>query len=325
MLFYLTEFALTQHRGNEAFRLILKHLRQRALLDSFDTLLATVSQPPHSVRLEHPFFTQLHKTLVIDGAFDLVEALLSKAAFRSVANLMDEDAEPSLRSNEPSLFEMHAQKTTPQAIWNRLDSDPMTLSVDGEKPESRGGHRLVFVPADPEQENSCASLYLFGGFNGQEELADFWRYDLPSESRHDDFKARWNLISRDTRDHGGPSPRSCHGTCVDTETGDIYILGRFVKFMDEDTDAGDVELWRYYTRGTLRGAWDCINRDKSVSGSLAERRRLDTDDIHQPGTIWDHQMVSHLARCRLHPHCPCRSSTKRQSSSMSLAGRRLKS
>lgn len=206
---------------------------------------------------------------------------------------MDEDSEPSLSSNEPSLFEMHAQTKKPQAIWNRLDSDPTTLSVDGEKPESRGGHRLVFVPADPEQESGCASLYLFGGFNGQEELADFWRYDLPSESRHDsDSQARWNLISRDTRDHGGPSPRSCHGTCVDTETGDIYILGRFVKFMEEDTDAGDVELWRYHTRGTLRGAWDSMNRDNSVSGILGERKRVEIDNTLQPGTIWDHQMVS---------------------------------
>lgn len=198
----------------------------------------------------------------MDGDFDQAEALLSKAAFRSVANLMDAENEPSLRSNEPSLFQMHAQQTTPQANWRRLDTDPSTLSVDGEAPESRGGHRLVYVPDDPEEEEGCASLYLFGGFNGKEELADFWRYDLPRGSQT--RTGRWNLISRDTRDHGGPSPRSCHGTCVDTATGEIYILGRFVKFMDEDTDEGDHKLWRYHTRGTLKGAWDCIDRENSV-------------------------------------------------------------
>ena len=85
------------------------------------------------------------------------------------------------------------------------------------------------------------AIYLMGGWNGIQNLADLWRFDLPSRSatRHGTPRRAggWTLISRDTREQGGPGQRSCHKACLDEQTGDIYVVGRFV-----DLPGGDVRL-----------------------------------------------------------------------------------
>lgn len=61
-------------------------------------------------------------------------------------------------------------------------------------------------------------VYLLGGWDGSQDLADFWRFEVD--------RSVWVCLSHDTELDGGPSARSCHKICIDCEHGKIYTLGR---------------------------------------------------------------------------------------------------
>jgi hypothetical protein len=135
-------------------------------------------------------------------------------------------------------------------------------------------------------------IYLFGGWDGQSSLDDFWSYDI----RH----GQWRIISHCTsKEKNGPGARSCHKMVYDTKTGCIYVLGRLsdgdvVKQRGESraeasqqaetlgmsvpprqsvfesgnspiTTAYCSEFYRYHTRGLDAGKWDLLSFDTAVS------------------------------------------------------------
>lgn len=161
-----------------------------------------------------------------------------------------------------------------------------------------------------DEENGL--IYLFGGWDGQRNLDDFWVYDVRADV--------WRLLSLATgRDLNGPGPRSCHKMAFDRKTGSIYVLGRLLDSDDVDQPAmnsgsvnspsdssgvpdiraasashavdipraGSVtrlvwpstpsEFYRYHTRGLDAGKWDLLTMDTQVCGG--------------PPLIYDHQMV----------------------------------
>ena len=70
---------------------------------------------------------------------------------------------------------------------NKQDYHPIWSSVwpgEGEiRPGMRGGHQMC-IDAHTE------TVYLFGGWDGNQDMSDFWSYHVPSR--------KWTLISRDT-------------------------------------------------------------------------------------------------------------------------------
>ena len=64
-------------------------------------------------------------------------------------------------------------------------------------------------------------MYLFGGWDGNKDLSDFWCYHIPTN--------KWKLLSIDTSADGGPSRRSCHKMVVDIINKHIFILGRYLE------------------------------------------------------------------------------------------------
>lgn len=81
-------------------------------------------------------------------------------------------------------------------------------------PGCRGGHQMVM-----DSENQL--VYMFGGWDGNRDLADFWVYEVKS--------GKWRLLSMDTEADGGPSPRSCHKMVLDNLNNTIYVLGRYLE------------------------------------------------------------------------------------------------
>ena len=63
-------------------------------------------------------------------------------------------------------------------------------------------------------------IYLMGGWDGNDDLADFWMFDINQKS--------WRMISRDTEQDGGPCARSCHKLCIDHKRKLIFMLGRYL-------------------------------------------------------------------------------------------------
>lgn len=87
-------------------------------------------------------------------------------------------------------------------------------TVNSEKrPGMRGGHQLIIDSAN------CV-MYLFGGWDGFEDLSDLWCYNIKRNS--------WTLIHERAEMYGGPSPRSCHKMVYDPCNSHIFTLGRYL-------------------------------------------------------------------------------------------------
>ncbi|EKM54710.1 uncharacterized protein PHACADRAFT_210495 [Phanerochaete carnosa HHB-10118-sp] len=273
---YVSEVGAKHEEFQETIvlRHVLKHLRQRRFLGPFQSVLDR-----SGLQLEHPLITDLHTSLVINGDYTGCEALLASVA-------------------SAGLFTTSLLSEQPHALWTRLNA----VDPDGDAPSARSGHAMCI-----DQENG--QIYLFGGWDGQKNLDDFWVFNVQAEA--------WKIISYATqRDVNGPGPRSCHKMVFDTATGDIYVFGR----LDEGTsgDIGEIpatsvhssgfdapvtspvsprqsppgplsssrssvwssrgaQFYRYHTRGRDAGKWELFFRDTSAAGG--------------PPLVFDHQMT----------------------------------
>ena len=74
-MLYLINFSfLFQYRQKEAIRLCLKHFRQHNFTDAFEFL-----QQKTQIRLEDPLLTELHRTLVRCGNYEVSEEIIKRS------------------------------------------------------------------------------------------------------------------------------------------------------------------------------------------------------------------------------------------------------
>ncbi|KAI0949078.1 hypothetical protein AcW1_008781 [Taiwanofungus camphoratus] len=256
---------------------VLKHLRQRRFLTPYNEILARTG-----LRLEHSLVTELYDSLVLQGNWS--------------------DAEQTVRTAASAeLFTDYRHACSPRARWTQLHG----LDADGDAPCRRGGHAMCM-------DEQAGLVYLFGGWDGQRSLDDFWVYDIARDT--------WRCLSLATsRETNGPGPRACHKMVLDSKTGSIYLLGRLgdgdalepanivgagsrstspipVRLSSSrqtehvhrlDSSDGSPastpwtsycsEFYRYHTRGLDAGKWDLLSFDTASSGG--------------PPLIFDHQMV----------------------------------
>ncbi|KAF5385812.1 hypothetical protein D9615_002604 [Tricholomella constricta] len=248
---------LSKYRETSVLRHVLKHLRQRRLLTPYESIVSR-----SGFQLEHPLITKLHEAIVLQGDWQEAEHLVSFIS-------------------KTDLFDSYLHGTQPYAVWKRLHgTDP-----DGDVPSPRGGHAMCIDPVND-------MIYLFGGWDGQKSLDDFWVYDVKED--------KWRVLSHSTSgEQNAPGARSCHKMVFDTKTGSIYLLGRLsdsdsVKAINGSgsltpsqgntgeastppTNAFCSEFYRYHTRGMDSGKWDFLSFDTASSGG--------------PPLIFDHQMV----------------------------------
>ncbi|KAI5116498.1 hypothetical protein M0805_009923 [Coniferiporia weirii] len=173
-----------QNRETLAMRQILKHLRQRRHITTYRQLLSRTS-----VQLEHPLISDFYETLVLRGDWAAAEQQLRKLA-------------------SAGLFSSYIHSCTPRAHWRRLRG----TDANGDFPCKRGGHAMCM-------DIEGGLIYLFGGYDGQKSLDDFWVYSLR--------EGRWKVISHSVvEEKNGPGPRACHKMVFDPKNGCIYMLGR---------------------------------------------------------------------------------------------------
>jgi len=223
------------YREREAIRLCLKHFRQKNYSDAFVSL-----QKKTRIALEHPILTELHEYLVKDGKYDSAERIIDQAA-------------------SDGLFDSFIAQQEYEPKWVPI----VPLNEDGAestcRPGMRGGHQMCI-----DTENSV--LYLLGGWNGIQDLADFWAFHCKT--------GKWECLSVDTeRDHG-PSARSCHKICFDTTRRCLYTLGRY---LDSETRANSDLRSDFYRYDLNTGAWELISEDTAKEGG--------------PQLVFDHQMI----------------------------------
>lgn len=247
-----------KYRETAVLRHLLKHLRQRRLLTPYESIISR-----SGIQFEHPLITQLHESIVLRGDWQRAEQLVSIMS-------------------KAGLFDSYLHASQPHAVWKRLHG----TDADGDVPSPRGGHAMCIDPVND-------IIYLFGGWDGQKSLDDFWMYSVKDN--------KWRVLSHGTsEEQNAPGARSCHKMVFDTKTGSIYLLGRLsdsdslkptndgsssrqqTQPSTEDTSnsaAGAFysEFYRYHTRGVDAGKWDFLS--------------FDTASSYGPPLVFDHQMV----------------------------------
>ncbi|KAK6643717.1 hypothetical protein RUM43_005227 [Polyplax serrata] len=213
----------------EVIRLCLKHFRRYNYNDAFTALQAQTKVP-----LEDKFLTKLHTLLVDEGLFEGTEEFLEKAV-------------------TDGYFTEYINKQDYRPLWA-----PMCLGEREIRPGMRGGHQMCI-------DSQTETVYLFGGWDGNQDMSDFWSYHVPS--------CKWNLISRDTEAEGGPSSRSCHKICIDPERRQIFTLGRYLdnQFRTQENLKSD-----FYMYDIESNTWTLISEDTAHMGG--------------PQLLFDHQM-----------------------------------
>ena len=113
---------------------------------------------------------------------------------------------------------------------------------------------------------SSQMIYLFGGWDGNRDLSDFWAYNVAL--------GKWTLISADTEADGGPPSRSCHKMVVDPVYRQIFVLGRYLERGLRDLHTNIKSDFYVYDIGS--NTWTQITDDTAALGG--------------PSLIFDHQM-----------------------------------
>ena len=142
-------------------------------------------------------------------------------------------------------------------MWTRIETEV--------HPSMRGGHQMCL---DVEEQRA----YLFGGWDGARDLADFWVYEIGNGA--------WRRLSPDTGAEGGPPARSCHKMCLDPGTRQLYVLGGQVDADARAGGAGGAGLLSsadFYKYDLDSGTWHLISADTREDGG--------------PESLFDHQMV----------------------------------
>ncbi|KAI9308276.1 hypothetical protein BJ944DRAFT_246727 [Cunninghamella echinulata] len=187
------------------------------------------------IEIEHPLITALHTELVIKGDFEKTEHILEQLY-------------------QQRIFEDYSKNSSYKANWRRL----WATNLDGDSPSPRGGHQMCL-----DQEGR--RIYLLGGWDGYQDLSDFWCYDIQKE--------QWKLLSNDTLKNGGPSPRSCHKIGFDSKSRSIFVLGKYVECHSVPESHLEPDFYRYYCD---EDKWEKISHNTVQEGG--------------PGLIFDHQM-----------------------------------
>ncbi|XP_046436398.1 muskelin isoform X1 [Neodiprion lecontei] len=224
---------LNKYRQKEVLRLCMKHFRRLEYPEIVNTL-----QRVTGVSLEDSRLSTLYDILVTKGDHCQAERFISNAV-------------------NMGLFNEYINAQAYRAIWTKIFSkDP--------KPGMRGGHQMVLDP-------SAEMLYLFGGWDGNQDLADLWTYNVSTD--------KWHLICKDTEAVGGPTARSCHKMCLDPERRQLFTLGRYL-----DTQYRSPENLKsdFYVYDIESDKWTQISEDTGAVGG--------------PQLIFDHQMSMDVAK-----------------------------
>lgn len=216
-------------KETETMRLCLKFLRDQKLNDICEEI-----QCRTGVLLEHPLIAQLYHILIEKSDYSGAEKIIVEAS-------------------EKDSFDDYCKIQSYAPKWRDLGS-----SCSQTSPGLRGGHHMVLDTVSKQ-------IFLFGGWDGVDNLSDLWSWDLDEE--------KWTCLCRNAEKDGGPGPRSCHKMVLDQRSRQIFLLGKFV---DYDSSPNDLQS-DFYAYHIPTGTWQQITGDTAALGG--------------PKAIYGHQMV----------------------------------
>ncbi|KAH8928632.1 hypothetical protein BT69DRAFT_470987 [Atractiella rhizophila] len=300
------------HVTTTSLHLALKFLRHHTPhLHSLQTTLSSLitTLPPFPSRLDHPFLSKLWEAFVVRGDFTAAETMLEQAceehhffnwlseeqgigvptAFWRRLHTPDVDGDvpcrrgghgmvyvPPLPKNErdggkivlfggwtgtESLCDLWEWKDR----WECVTRDTRTMKGGG--PGPRSIHRMVV-------DSSEGAVYVLGRYLEEGDLdgvSDMWRYWV--------WERRWEQLSWDTEEDGGPPLLQEHQMVFDEETKSLYVFGGKLQNALSG-ESKDVEGYSgMYKYDVERGKWTCIFKDaessRQPSGRIGHSMLLD--------------------------------------------------
>jgi hypothetical protein len=172
---------------------------------------------------------------VLNGNFDQAEGIM-------------------INASNNGLFDDYIRSLPYKPLWQRINSQDECLT-----PCMRGGHQMCI-------DSESGMIYLLGGWDGAKDLSDFWSFN--------ENTGEWKCISMDTRNQGGPEPRSCHKICYDEKEHAIYTLGKYVDPESRPNVPLDSDFWKY---DIASQNWIKLSSNTALEGG--------------PELIYDHQML----------------------------------
>nr|XP_049700727.1 muskelin isoform X2 [Helicoverpa armigera] len=271
-------------KEEEAVRMLLKHLRRRRYKDAFEAL-----SRESGVRLEGPIQARFWNALVENGDYKQAEKIFDEAIaegeldwymswqpysplWREISScsshvedrLWSTDAPPAppARQNDLICTDRDPRPDTTEGPTDDMDAsdmaEAMSVALSYNKPGPRGGHQLVV-------DATTGTLYLFGGWNGIEDLDDLWSFCTNTE--------RWRLLCPNSGQVGGPSPRSCHKMVFDPVHRRLFTLGRYLDNAQRIPSNMNSDLHMF---DVTTEEWSLVCHDTATMGG--------------PRLVFDHQM-----------------------------------
>jgi hypothetical protein len=222
---------------SENMKSILYHLRETNEMDLFETMLIKCRTKFTPIipnwEFEHKILTELFNSLVIDGDFAQCEQLINRAKQEGLFNWY------------------YSTQLKYTCSWRFIH-----FNEASNLPRMRGGHQMCLDSKNGD------FIYLIGGWDGKQDLSDFWKYDIQKQT--------WFCISPNVEDDGGPSARSCHKVVFDGKRNRMYMLGRFAE--NPSTISSD-----FYYYDFTNSKWVLLSSDLTLENG--------------PPILYDHQMV----------------------------------
>lgn len=271
--------SLIQLREVELVRLCLKHFRQQGYDAAFKAL-----QEQTNVSLEDPKMSELHTALVVQGDFQKAENFIEKSVngimrWKTAArNAMITITFKLILIHTDGLMDAYLANQDYKATWSLQET------VNSEKrPGMRGGHQLIIDSAN-------SVMYLYGGWDGFEDLSDLWSYSIKRNS--------WTLIHQRSEEKEGPSPRSCHKMVYDSQNAQIFTLGRY---MDSSTRTKEpIKVGIYKTELAIYNNLHFSSQSDFYLYDTKSKSWLlicdDTSQVGGPNLCFDHQMCIDIAK-----------------------------
>lgn len=238
---------LQLYKDSVVHRLIVKHYLNRN--KEFNTFFKD-QQFFNPLCLEHEMIRALRLSILPSSEYNLEE----KHTLATVTSLFEPAPACNLLEqvfcSNPKIFSSYARSKPYQPKWTRLNSNSADSSI---YPKPRGGHQMIIAES---------SIYLHGGWDGNEDIDDFWTYDLNTKE--------WSrLISH------GPSPRSCHKLVWHKNRKCIYLLGKYLDI--ESRNMSQLLLSDFWCWDLETKTWSLVSSDTKSDGG--------------PDLIYDHQMI----------------------------------
>lgn len=191
-------------------------------------------QQQTGVALEDSALSDLYQALVDDADYDRVENLLCQV-------------------ESQGRFASSRDKIPYAAKWKGEDVSAYPV------PSPRGGHQMCV-------DEAARVAYMYGGWDGSNNLCDMWMLCLDT--------GKWTCVSTDTREQGGPGPRSCHAMCFDSVHKCIYVMGKYIDREYRDSTVLENDLYCY---DTVNGEWIILSEN--------------TEALNGPMLVFNTQMV----------------------------------